>query len=279
MAFIFLFLALTWILSAATPQIAVDRIALHQFEDGPVLPPAHEFLPGETVFLSCRLTDYQVQSNGDESVVKLAWRMRVTDPGGVLVEKEAAGRVEDRVLPEDKNWKPKFLHSFVIPPYSRGGAYHIAVRVNDETGKTEVNANLEFHVRGIDIEPSATLVARNFRFLRAEDDAVALQPPVYHPGDVMWARFDITGFRFADNNRFSVEYGLAVLRGTGEELFSQPMAAAESNQSFYPQRYVPGALSLSLDKNVAASSYILVVIVRDKIGNQTWESREEFRVE
>src|SRR4029077_19589036 len=134
MAFIFLFLALTWILSAATPQIAVDRIALHQFEDGPVLPPAHEFLPGETVFLSCRLTDYQVQKNGDESVVKLAWQMRVTDPGGIPVEKEAAGRVEDRVLPEDRNWKPKFLHSFVIPPHATGGAYRIAVTVNDETG-------------------------------------------------------------------------------------------------------------------------------------------------
>jgi hypothetical protein len=279
MAFISLFLALTLILSAAAPQVAVDRIALHQFEDGPVLPPAHEFLPGETVFLSCRLSDYQVQKDGDESVVKLAWRMRVTDPGGIPLEKEAAGRVEDRVLPEDKNWKPKFLHSFVIPPYATGGAYHIAVRVSDEAGKTEVNTSLEFRVHGRDVEPSATLVARNFRFLRAEDDAVALQPPVYHPGDVMWARFDITGYRFAENNRFSVEYGLAVLRGTGEELFSQPMAAAESNQSFYPQRYVPGALSLSLDKNVAAGSYILVVTVRDKIGDQTWESREEFRVE
>jgi hypothetical protein len=274
-----LFLALTSLAAAAPAQIAIDRIALHQFEDGPVLPPAHEFLPGETVFFSCRLTGYQVQKNGEESSVKLAWQMRVTDPAGVLLEKEAAGRAEDRILPEDKNWKPKFLHSFVVPPYATGGVYHVVVKVKDEAGNTELNTDLEFHVRGHDLETSPTLVARNFRFLRSEDDAVALEPPVYHPGDVLWARFDITGFRFDANNRFSVEYGLAVLRGTGEQLFSQPVAATESNESFYPQRYVPGALSLSLDKNVASGSYILVVTVRDKIGDQTWESREAFRVE
>jgi len=269
----------TWTLSAAAPQIAVDRIALHQYEDGPVLQPAHEFLPGETVFFSCRLTGYQIQKNDEESSVKLAWQVRVADPDGVLLEKEAAGRIEDRILPEDKNWKPKFLHSFVIPPYATGGLYRVAAKVKDEAGNTEANTNLEFHVREHEVEPSPALVARNFRFLRGEDDPAALRPPVYHPGSVLWARFDITGYRFGENNRFSVEYGLAVLRGTGEQLFSQPVAATEMNESFYPQRYVPGALSLSLDQNVAAGSYTLVVIVRDKVGDQTWESRETFRVE
>jgi hypothetical protein len=268
-------------LSLAVPavsQIAIDRLALHQFEDGPVLPPAHEFLPGETIYFSCLLTGYRAEKSGEESSIKLAWRMRVADPAGVLLEKEAAGRVEDKILPEDKNWKPKFVHSFVVPPYAASGSYRIAVKVTDEFGHTEANPTLEFHVRGLEVEPSATLVARNFRFLRAEDDTVAMRPPVYHPGEVLWARFEIAGYHFADNNRFSVEYGLAVLRG-GEQLFAQPGAAAESNESFYPQRYVPGALSLSLDQNVAAGSYTLVVTVHDKIGDQTWESREAFQVE
>ena len=53
----------------------------------------------------------------------------------------------------------------------------------------------------------------------------------------------------------------------------------DSHESFYPQRYVPGALSLSLDKNVPAATYTLVVTVHDKVGDQTWEERQRFRVE
>ena len=33
---------------AAAPKLAVERLALHQFEDGPVLNATYEFLPGET---------------------------------------------------------------------------------------------------------------------------------------------------------------------------------------------------------------------------------------
>ena len=72
---------------------------------------------------------------------------------------------------------------------------------------------------------------------------------------------------------------MAVLDAAGEQKFSQPDAAADSNESFYPQRYVPGALSLSLDKNVSKGSYTLVLTVRDKMGNQSWESRHKFQVQ
>jgi hypothetical protein len=76
-----------------------------------------------------------------------------------------------------------------------------------------------------------------------------------------------------------VEYGLAILNESGAQVFAQPDAASDSKESFYPQRYVPGVLSLSLDPNVPKASYTLVVTVRDKIGNQTWETRQPFRIE
>jgi hypothetical protein len=34
-----------------------------------------------------------------------------------------------------------------------------------------------------------------------------------------------------------------------------------------------------LDKNVAPSTYTLVVTVHDKIGDQTWEERRSFQVQ
>ena len=63
---------------------------------------------------------------------------------------------------------------------------------------------------------------------------------MYHPGETLWARFDMTGYKYGDKNHYSVEYGLAILRESGEQVFAQPAAAADSSEGFYPQRYVPG---------------------------------------
>jgi hypothetical protein len=211
--------------------------------------------------------------------VKLAWQIQVSDPAGVALERPSAGRIEEPVLPQDKNWLPKFLHDFVIPPYAVGGAYRIAVKVIDEVGGAEIMAHLDVQVRGLEVEPSDTLVARNLRFLRSEEDGAPLDPAVYHPGEMLWARFEITGYKLEEKNHYSVSYGLVVLKEDGEQVFAQPDAASDSKDSFYPQRYVPGALSLSLNQGVPAGAYTLVVTMRDEVGHQTAESRGRFRVE
>ena len=260
--------------------ISFERLALHQFEDGPVLAPSRVFIPGETIFFSARLTGYQMAATGDEQrSVKLSWSLQVSDPSGVALEPPSAGRIEDRVLPEDKNWLPKFLHSFTVPPYAASGAYRIAVTVKDEVAGVEITSPLDFQVRGVDVEPSETLAARNLRFLKSEEDAAPLKPAVYHPGEMLWARFEIIGYKFGEKNHYSVSYGLEVLKESGEKVFGQADAAADSKDSFYPQRYVPGALSLSLDAGVPAGAYTLVVTMRDQTGDQTAEARGVFRVE
>jgi hypothetical protein len=270
------------IVTAQTPpakQITIERLALHQFEDGPLLSANYEFVPGETVNLSCRITGYRVIKKDEEQSVKLAWQLHMLDPSGVPIEKDQSGRIEDKLLPQDKNWIPKFLLSFIIPPFAPSGKYKVAVKITDEAATSETTGELAFSVRGHAVEPSDTLLARNFLFLRAEDDRRGMTRAVYRPGETLWARFDITGYKFDDGNRFSVDYGLAVLRATGETLFEQPAAAADSNQSFYPQRYVPGMLSLTLDQNVPKGSFLLKVTVHDKIGNTTWETKQPFDIE
>lgn len=264
----------------AAANFKVERMALHQFEDGPVLPASYEFLPGETAHFSCRLAGYKVdQSDEEDRRVKLSWNIEVRDPAGVLLDQRKSGRIEGHVVPEDKNWLPKFLAEFTVPPFAASGDYRIFVQAKDEIASDEIRGDLVFHVRGHDAEPSDTLITRNFHFLRSEEDGVPLRDPVYRPGESLWARFDIAGYKLGENNRFSVDYGLAVLNADGKQLFAQPDAAQDSHESFYPQRYVPGALSLNLDKNVSAGTYTLVVTVRDKIGGQTWEEKQDFRVE
>lgn len=264
----------------ASAAFSVERIALHQFEDGPVLGPNHVFLPGETVFFSCRLTGYQAAVTGDEQrSVKLSWKLQVTDPAGVPLVSDASGEIAEPISSQDKNWYPKFLHHFSVPPFAPGGAYHIKVTARDEVAKAELTSELDFEVRGHAVEPSPTLTARNLRFVKDETDGPPLDPALYHPGETLWARFDITGYKYADKNRYSVEYGLAILRESGEQVFAQPAAAADSSEAFYRQRYVPGVVSLNLAPDVPEGSYTLVITMADKVGGQMAEARGGFRIQ
>jgi len=266
-------------LSAAS-KLAFERLALHQYEDGPLLPSSHDFLPGETVWFSCRITGFESEPAGDNRNVKLAWQTGLLDPAKIPVEPPKAGRLDESLRLQDKDWVPKFVVSFLLPSFIPGGSYHIPVTVKDEIARSEISGDLEIHVRAENIEPSASFVIRNFRFFRNEDDTGPLRPPItYKQGSTLWARFEMAGYKFEANNKFSVEYGLAILGADGKELFAQPVAAAESKESFYPQLRVPGALSLRLDANVPLASYTLVVTVRDKIGGDAVELREIFSVE
>jgi len=197
----------------------------------------------------------------------------------VPIEKDQSGSIAEGVSPQDKDWTPKFTANFMVPAFAPSGTYHIPVKVRDEVAGADASVELTFRVRGHDVEPSDTLVARNFEFVRAEDDKVPMHPAIYHPGDMLWARFDMTGFRFGEKNHFSVDYGLAIVNAAGQRMFAQLVAAEDASESFYPQRYVPGVLSLHLDDNVPKGEYTLVIIMRDKVGNQNVESREPFQVE
>lgn len=268
----------------AASNLTVERIALHQFEDGPLLDASYEFLPGETAYFSCRLTGYRIQTLDDgRQDAKLSWRMEVRDPMGALLEEPAQGRIDAELFPEDTNWLPKFLKSFVVPPFAISGEYRISVRVRDEIAGGEVSSELKFRVKGHALDPTTAvgdaLTARNIVFLSGEDDTLGTRSAVYHPGGVVWARMDVSGYKFGENNSFSISFGMALENADGKQLFSQPDAGTEAHESFYPQRYTTGTLTLNLDKNAPAGAYTLVVTVRDKIGGQTYEARAPFQVQ
>ena len=119
----------------------------------------------------------------------------------------------------------KFLGTFTIPAFAPPGDYRVTVKAHDEAAGSEASGELVFRVRGTQVASSDTLLARSFVFLRAEDDRTGMTAAIYHPGETLWARFNIVGYKFGEGNRFAVSYGLAVLKPTGEELFAQPDAA------------------------------------------------------
>jgi len=254
-------------------------MALHQYEDGPELAPTYVFVPGETAHFSGYVAGFQILKKDEEQSARISWKVRVVDPAGVPIEKEQSGIVEDRVLPQDKNWQPKFLTTFMVPAFAASGTFRIVVNVKDEVSGAETASEFPFAVHGKTVEPSDKLTTRNFQFLKSENDRSALREAIYHPGETLWAKFDITGYKFVTGNHYEVVYGLAIQKPTGEQLFAQPDAATETNQSFYPQRFVPAALSLSLDQNVPKGSFVLVVTVRDKVGDQTTEIKQPFEIQ
>lgn len=275
--------------AAAAPaaDLAIQRLALHDYEDGPLIQPGYEYLPGETVWFSARLTGYTrevADKEQDLDRVRLTWQIRPADPAGTLLAPPLRGLIEEILRPEDKAWNPKFNASFEVPQYAPRGVYRIPVVVRDDIAQREITGQVEFRVRGEEA-PAAdvALGLRNFRFLADEDSRFALRPAQYKPGAAVFARFDILGYGFEGNNRFSVEYGLEVLgapnaEGVARQLLLQASAAEESGESFYPQRWVPAGFGFQLAPDIAAGTYTLVITLRDKVRGIETQFRDTFQV-
>ena len=276
------FFAAVLLARAATDQtkLTIEHAMLHQSEDGPIVPSGFQFAPGDIVYFSCQLGGFKkVETEYDKKEILLTYSVEARDAGSVLLTPEQSDKIATTVAAEDKDWMPKIRFSVVVPPFAASGEYSILVKAKDENSGSEVEGKTVFTVQGRDVPSSDTLVVRNFRFLRGEEDQKPLELPAYRPGDMVWARFDMTGYKLGEKNRLDVEYGLVVLRPDGETAYSQPRAAEEKSDAFYPQRYTPGVLSLSLPKDVRQGEYTIVLTVRDSIGGQAYETREKFSVE
>jgi hypothetical protein len=263
-------------LCAPPPNLAIVNITLHQYEGGPVLPASHTFVPGETVFFAFQVSGFRA-SEKDE--IRLSYRVETLDGKSILLAEPIRGKIEVELTPQDKSWLPKARHEVTVPPFAGAGSYRILISVKDEIAGTEAKKEASFRVLGRDIPYSDKLEVRNFHFLRSEDDTQPLPVAAYRPADVVWARFEMLGYKIGEKNHFHVTYGLSVLNPSGRVLFTQPQAAEEEKSPFYPQRWAPGMLSLTGRSDTKPGEYTIVLTVHDLEGNQTIESRHSFHVE
>ncbi len=265
---------------AATPPkvLEIQGVALSQSEDGVALGPSSYFVSGETIFLSFHIAGYQ-PAGEDEQSIKLNWHVEAKDPTGLLLIEAADGKIEVGLAQEDRKWLPKVRHSIPVPSFAPSGVYHISILVKDEIAKTEARKDAEFHVQGEDIEPAPSLVIRKFHFFRGEEDKAALETAAYRPGDSVWIRFEMVGFKLGEQNRYEVGYGISVRKPDGSVTYEQPEGPVERDQSFYPRRMVPASLSLTLPKDIQTGQYTVILTAMDKVGEQKTEARQTFTVE
>jgi hypothetical protein len=277
-----LLLASTCLALAADKPLAIVHAVLATSEDGPPEASDEDYVPGETIHFSCQVEGFRkVDKPKDlgKQNISIKFQIEVRDKNGVLLQPVQEGKIETTVTQEDKNWMPKLRETIVVPPLADTGEYAVLVKLSDEPASANIEKSVVFHIKGREVAPSNTLIVRNFRFLRSEDDERPLPVAAYRPGDAVWARFDMTGYKLGDKNQVDIEYGLTVLREDGSVAYTEPQAADQKTQTFYPQRYQPGVLNLNLAKDQPLGKYIIVLAVRDNVGKQMYETRETFSVE
>jgi hypothetical protein len=275
-AFSLAFLTTAAALRAQTPLKAV-RPQVSQSEDGPSLESGQDFLSGEQVFFSFQVEGYKTGTTGK---VQLTGHIEAFDPKGTPIAPNDEVVIGTTMSQEDKEWKPKLRSQLQLPSIAPPGNYKIKFDVTDLQTKQTTAGEITFPVHGRAVESSPGLVVRGLGFYRTQDEEAPLKVAAYRPGDIVWVKFDITGFKHGEQNSIDVAYDVSVLKRDGTALFSQEAAAVEKSQAFYPQPWVPGEFNLSLQSTMSPGPYTLVITAHDGVAaGQTATAKAEFRVE
>lgn len=262
-----------------SPKVALKIIdpVVSQIEDGQPLEQTGSLRAGETAFFSFQVEHYKV--NEDNGEIRLTAHVQAFDPHGTPIVAPDEVVIGTSVSQEDKDWKPKIRSQIQVPPIAPAGAYTIRYDVTDGLAKTKVSGETKFNVAGPTVAPSPTLVIRDLGFYRSQDEETPLSLPAYRAGDMVWVKFDITGYKYGEQNAIDVSYDVAVSTSDGRQLFSQENAADEKSQAFYPQPWVPGIFNLSLKSGTNPGTYVLTITAHDGVGKQTATEKKQFKVE
>ena len=261
---------------AAAPALQIVKPILSQMDGGAPDPSGFEHIPGEVVFFSCRIAGYTKSEN---EKVQLRYSVQAFDPKGIPLDEIYKNEMTVDVSPQDKDWQPKIATSLALPPLAPPGDYKIVVKAEDVLANTSAELSVPFKLRGHAVEPSDTLIVRNFQFFRDEDGTRPAEKPLYKPGDGVFAKFDIIGFHYGDHNKIDVSYVTSVIAPGGKVLWTQPEPAAEQSESFYPKHYVPASMGISLTPTIRPGEYTISVAVKDAVGGRTYEAKFPFTIQ
>jgi hypothetical protein len=279
LAFLFLLFS-----QSALAALQLVNAGVRQIEDGPAVPSGTPFVQGETVFYSVQVSGYTIAppanpAEPDNRKVHLSYTLDAFDPKGVKIVETVQSVLDTTISQQDKEWKPKIRTEILVPPFAPPGKYKVVIAVTDDLTKLIANSETTFEVSGITVESSPELIVRNFGFYRSEDDVKPIPTAAYRAGDTLFARFDMTGFRYGDRNTIDLAYDVAVLNPESKQIYAQPNAAVEKSFSFYPKPYVPGGMNLNLQPDMRKGQYTIVLTVHDFVGKQNYETRQTFDVE
>ncbi len=266
---------------SAENSLAVVNAGVSAAEDAPFVPNDYRFLPGDYVYVAFEITGFAVHSSkGDETrTISLSFDVTPQDNQGKSLAPAKTGEIKTELAPEDKNWVPKRRVSFLLPSFLAAGPFRIHIGVKDLIANTESSRDVSFLVGGTKIETSTSLTVENFHFFRTENDRVPLEVAAYSPGDTVYAHFDMAGYGNGPQNRHHLAYSVRVLAPDGKPYIDNPDAADLDEGGFYPAQFIPADIALKTGKDSLHGSYVLILTVRDLIGNQRFELKQSFSIE
>jgi hypothetical protein len=268
----FLLVALLPAALCAATTLQIVKPIVSQTDGGDADAPGFEHVAGETLYFSCRVEGFAKS----EEKVHLTYSVQAFDPKGVALAEIYKNAILEEVLPQDKDWEPKIETEVEVPPLAPPGEYKIVVKAEDFYANTSAELPVTFRVRGLRVDASDKLVVRNFGFYRGEDDAQALARPIFHNGANLWAKWDITGYKYGPSSKVDISWTVSILQG--EKVLKAFDSASEQSESIYPKPWVPASFEVPLQK-VAVGEYTILVRVKDVTGAQTYETRHNFTVE
>jgi hypothetical protein len=260
----------------AASALQVVKPVVAQSDGGDALPAGFKHVAGETMFFSCNIAGF---TKSPQDQINLTFSVQAFDPKGVPVAEIYKGEAKEEVGPQDKNWLPKLETQIVLPEILRPGIYKIVVKIDDLLAKTTADLAVPFEVNGRDVAVSPSLIAKDLRWYHNEDDERAMSQAVYHPGDNMFMKFDITGYKYGENNKVDVSYVASLVLESGKTIWTQPEPATEQSEAYYPKPYVEGEFGISLNKDFKPGTYTMAVAVKDGIGKQSYEGKFQFIVQ
>lgn len=268
----------------AQQTLAVVNAGVQAEEDAPYVSLNYHFLPGDHLYFTFEITGFTIEQKEDAYTnvtrrISLSYEVTPEDTAGRALAPPTSGKIAEMLHAQDKHWVPKRRASFLLPSFAAAGKYRIHVLVKDALGKTEATRDVPFMIGGTQIKPSPAVNVQNFQFFRTANSTKALQVPAYSPGDHIFARFDISGYKLGPKNTYDVAYGITVLGPDGKPFIKQPNAAELKSSSFYPAQFVPASLNLTTNGKSALGAYVIVLSIRDLIGGQSSEQKEAFTLE
>ncbi len=257
----------------AAPGLVVVNLDLLDSRDGYSIPADSSFLPGETVHVYFQIAGYSV---GEEYRVRLRYAVDALDPAGRPFYMAEGGEFDVELAPQDENWKPSVHYSPRIPDHAGGGRYSIQIEVADEIAGETVRTRLPINVDGDQILTSDELLVRDLRFSKS-DGGDPLNEPEFQAGDQIWASFYITGYETAEDNTYDVESSAWVLDSEGDRMF-QFESQGDAGNPYYPRLWLPAKFRLDLEETIPPGTYIVVLRLRDRIGDSAVVQRYPFRI-
>jgi hypothetical protein len=263
-------------LAGAGQTLKLGKPVISQVEDGPAVTAGQRPVPGETVYFAVTVEGFKAV----EGKVRITGHAQLFDSRGIAASPPEEVAIGASLYEEDKEYKPKIRAEFPLPAIAPGGTWHVRYDAEDLQNGQKQSGDAPFPVEGHGTAPATALEIRGFGFYRSQSDEMPLGTVAYRPGDIVWVRFDITGYKYGEQNAIDVAYDVAVSNSEGRVLFEQPDAANEKSQAFYPQPWVPGEFNLSLQSTMSRGTYTVTITARDGIGSgQTAKESAQFRVQ